>query len=63
MAEPGLYLAGLPVGVSFDGHGNVTLSVYAEDLGVALSEDGALPEHIDLAETRFKQRALRVELG
>lgn len=46
----GEYLVGLPVGVAIDADGRVTLTVYAEDLGVALSEDDATPEHIAAAE-------------
>lgn len=48
MAE-GQYLVGLPVGVSIDADGEVTLTVYAEDLVEALGEDDATEEHRDAA--------------
>jgi hypothetical protein len=47
MAE-GQYLVGLPVGVSIDADGQVTLEVYAEDLVEAIAEDGATAEHRDV---------------
>lgn len=49
MAE-GQYLVGLPVGVAIDTDGTVTLTLYAEDLGVALREDDATDDHVTAAE-------------